>query len=157
MGIQSSINSALGTVAGAGAIKKYIGGQKEIKDNVKDVQMTLNEGNEIKKQEELSKIDQAIGMNHVQMAQTQVKMGEGDRQLNKTENDAMKAIDDYYNAQESGKMTDKQAYEKALQTYKDKIESINRQNEGRKEFYKQLIERRKLLQGKKDDVLGGIK
>lgn len=143
MGIQSSINSALGTVAGAGAIKKYIGGQEKIAKNVNNL--------EVKKvDEELDSLQQAENVATGELL-------EEDAEINDTEVDAMKTIDDYYTAQENGKMTDKQAYDKALQAYRDKIQSMQRQLQGSLEWKKQIEDRRNQLQSRKNDILGGKK
>lgn len=138
MGIQSSINSALGTVASAGAIKKYIGGQEKIAKNVNNI--------------ETKKIDEEL--NALQGAENVAnkELFEADADINDTEVDAMKTIDDYYTAQENGKMTDKQAYDKALQTYRDKIQSIQRQLQGSIEWKKQIEDRRNQLQSRKNDI-----
>lgn len=164
MGIQSSINSAIGSLTVAGAVKKYGDTQKKaqenqkaIKDNVKDVQMSIDEGNEINKNEKAIKLSEGIGFHQNQLNNVNARLLKNDAELNDTEVDAMKTIDDFYTAQENGQMTDKQAYQKALQTYKDKIEMIRRQNEGAISFKKTLLEKRQELISKRDELLGGKK
>lgn len=144
MGIQSSINSGIGAIAGAGAIKKYIGGQKEIANNVKSIEKNKEIDEELKTLNETENVAKG-------------ELLDADAEINDTEVDAMKTIDEYYTAQESGKMTDKMAYDKALQSYRGKIESMRRQLQGSINWNNQIQKRKAELENRKNNDVGGKK
>lgn len=144
MGIQSNINSALGTMARLKTAEKYTKGQKGIKqaiDNSKEMKELDIEKGQLKE-----------GLN---VANTELL--ESDESLNDTEVDAMKTIDDFYTAQENGEPTDVQMYNKALQEYRNKIQAARLQQKGSIEWRNQLNARLSQVQSRMNSIQGGKK
>lgn len=142
MSIQSSINNALFTASKVKGVNKLSKGQNNIKSSI-------DKTNEYK---ELNVEKQALegGLN---AANSQYL--ESDETLWDTETEAMNTIDEFYSAQESGEPTDIAMYNKAMQSYREKIQAARLQQQGSIEWRNQLNERLKQVQGRMDDIKKG--
>lgn len=143
MAIQQSVNSALGTLGVVAGGVKHLKNQQQ-KENKVDK----------KELKELSiendTVSETIGSVNSDIAHT-------DEQLENTSNEAMNAINDFYNAQESGQPTDIQMYNKAMQSYKDKIQALQLQRQGNEQWLANLEKRRMQIQERMNSIQGGKK
>lgn len=142
MSIQSSINSALGTMAGVKTAKKLTKGQKDTKESIDN----LKEAKELNI--EKGQLEEGLNVANKELL-------ESDETINDTEIDAMNTIDEFYNAQESGEPTDVQMYNKALQEYRNKIQAARLQQQGSVEWRNQLNERLSQIRSRMDSLKGG--
>lgn len=141
MAIQQSVNSALGTLGVVAGGVKHLKNQEEAKEKEtsKELKELENEDNMVK-----------------------ANIGSIERDYNKTaqelesaSNEALLGIDEYYTNQESGEPTDVKMYNKAMQSYKDKIQALKLQQQGNEEWMIQLNERRRQIQERINSIKGG--